>query len=325
ITATPASLACPSPGGTDCSSQLLGEDQEAYLNAVADPGSVFKHWEGCTDSTGNQCYVKMGLLDVAVNAVFAKVWSVTPSIDGGSISPADRAIVEDGDGVDFTIVPGTAGEIPAIGTPGAANACPGVLSGPDGSGQYTFSIGPVTEDCAFDVTFTTPEPSLSLETSVVSSGPYGVGDSVDYEFVVTNTGNVPLTGITVDDALLDGAAACPVATLAPDESTTCTGSHTVTAAEVAAGYVQDSATAAGTPPTGPAVSSPASVVYAATEQNPELTLATSVSSTGPYTVGDAITYEFVVANTGDVTLDDVAVVDAQLDDEAVCGTSTLEP
>src|SRR5690606_39896054 len=46
ITATPASLACPSPGGTDCSSQLLGEDQEAYLNAVADPGSVFKHWEG---------------------------------------------------------------------------------------------------------------------------------------------------------------------------------------------------------------------------------------------------------------------------------------
>ena len=76
------------------------------------------------------------------------------------------------------------------------------------------------------------------------------GSTIDYTFLVTNTGNVTITGVAVDDAQLDAAAVCPVTTLAPGASTTCTGTHTITQAEVDAGTVDNSATATGTPPGG---------------------------------------------------------------------------
>src|SRR5690606_8868125 len=82
------------------------------------------------------------------------------------------------------------------------------------------------------------------------------GSTIAYTFVVTNTGNVTITGLVVNDAQLDAAAVCPVTTLAPGEETTCTGTHTITQAEVDAGVVDNSATATGTPPTGPSVTSP---------------------------------------------------------------------
>ena len=73
---------------------------------------------------------------------------------------------------------------------------------------------------------------------------------------MTNTGNVPLTGIVVNDAQLDAPAVCPVTTLAPGASTTCTGTHTITQAEADAGTVNNSATVTGTPPGGGTTTSP---------------------------------------------------------------------
>ncbi len=325
VIATPATLACPSPGGAACSSQLLGNGQEAYLNAVADPGSVFKNWTGdCTTITGSQCYVKMGTTDLSVTAVFAKVWTVTPSIVGGTITPNSPQTVEDGQGVGFTITPGTAGQIPVITTPGGANTCPGVLSGPV-SGNYAWNVSPVTEDCAFHVTFLAPDPKVEVVKSAASAGPYTTGSVVDYQFVVTNTGNVALTGIVVNDPQLDAAAVCPVTTLAAGAATTCTGSHTVTAAEVAAGYVRNSATATGTPPSGPDVTSPPSVVDTPTAQNPAMSIVKSVTSAGPYTTGSTVDYQFLVTNTGDVTLTGIVVNDTQLSAPAVCPVTTLAP
>ena len=325
VTATPATLACPSPGGAPCSSQLLGNGQEAYLNAVADPGSIFKNWTGdCTTTTGSQCYVKMGTTDLSVTAVFAKVWTVTPSIAGGTITPNSPQTVEDGQGAGFTITPGAPGQVPVITTPGGANTCPGILSGPVG-GNYTWSVSPVTADCAFHVTFLMPDPKVEVVKSVTSAGPYTTGSVIDYQFVVTNTGNVALTGIVVNDAQLDAAAVCPVTTLAPSASTTCTGSHTVAAAEVAAGYVHNSATATGTPPSGPNVTSLPSAVDTPTAQNPAMTVVKSVTSTGPYTTGSVIAYQFVVTNSGDVNLTGIVVNDAHLDAPAVCPVTTLAP
>ena len=68
-------------------------------------------------------------------------------------------------------------------------------------------------------------------------------------FLVTNTGNVTLTGVTVDDPLV-GPVSCPVTTLAPGASTTCTATYTLTQADVDAGTVDNTATVTGTPPTG---------------------------------------------------------------------------
>ena len=67
--------------------------------------------------------------------------------------------------------------------------------------------------------------------------------------MVTNTGNVTLTGVTVDDPKV-GTVTCPATTLAPAESTTCTATYTLTQADVDAGEVVNNATASGTPPTG---------------------------------------------------------------------------
>ncbi|AKC86182.1 hypothetical protein WQ53_04735 [Pseudoxanthomonas suwonensis] len=327
VTAVPGTLACASPGGTACRAQLLGRDQEAYLSAVADSGSIFKHWitpGDCTSVGGDQCHVRMGTQDLSVTAVFAKVWMVTPSIVGGSMTPVTPQVVEEGQGTSFSITPGTPGQVPVISTPTGANTCPGTLTGPSG-GNYTWSVSPVTEDCAFHVTFVTPDPKLTVTKSESSSGPYTQGDVIDYAFLVKNTGNVALTGILVNDARLDAAANCPVTTLAPDAETTCTGSHTVTAAEVAVGLVHNSATATGTPPTGAAVDSPPSEVDIETAQNPGLTIVKSVTSAGPYAVGDVIDYQFVVTNTGDVNLSGIVVHDAQLDAAAVCAATALAP
>ena len=80
-------------------------------------------------------------------------------------------------------------------------------------------------------------PSLTIDkTAGVPSGA-AAGSTINYTFLVTNTGNVTITGIVIDDVNIDAAAVCPVTTLLPGENTTCTGTHTITQAEVNAGTV----------------------------------------------------------------------------------------
>src|SRR5690606_31956187 len=127
-------------------------------------------------------------------------------------------------------------------------------------------------------------PAIGIVKSVTSAGPYAAGSTIGYQFVVTNTGNVTLTAVAVNDALLDAPAACPATTLAPGASTTCTGSHTVTPAGLATGYVHNSATATGQPPTVPGspapppVTSTPSTTDTATVQNPAIEIVKSVTS-----------------------------------------------
>ena len=142
---------------------------------------------------------------------------------------------------------------------------------------------------------------------------------------MTNTGNVTLTGIAVNDALLDAAAVCPVTTLAPGASTTCTGTHTITQAEVNAGTVNNSATASGTPPTGPAITSPPDTTTTPITAAPSLTIDKTAGTPSGNTAGSTIGYSFLVSNTGNVTLTGIAINDALLDAAAVCPVTTLAP
>ncbi|MBD9480014.1 OmpA family protein [Pseudoxanthomonas sp. PXM02] len=207
INAIPAAFACPSGGArTACSTDNLGENQEAYLNAIADNGSLFKGWTGgCTTVTGNECYVQMGTQDLNVTAEFAKVWIVTPSITGGTLNNPSPQVVEDGQGTSFTLTPTTPGHIPAITTPGGANTCPGTLSGPS-AGVYTYTVTPVTEDCAFHVTFASqPRLTISKTASVVAPASVAVGVPFDYTVTVTNTGTVATSATaTVTDVVPTG-------------------------------------------------------------------------------------------------------------------------
>jgi len=101
-------------------------------------------------------------------------------------------------------------------------------------------------------------PGIAVVKSATPSdlGSFKVGQLVTYSFLVTNTGTAPLKQITVSDPLPGlSAVACPAAGLVPGAAMTCTATYTITAADVAAGKLDNTVTATGTPPTGPPVSS----------------------------------------------------------------------
>ncbi|MFF8770873.1 hypothetical protein [Kitasatospora sp. NPDC015120] len=165
---------------------------------------------------------------------------------------------------------------------------------------------------------TADRPALSLVKTGHSSKPgeLVVGENVRYDFTVTNTGNLTLKDVKVDETAFTGsgklsAVTCPsagAASLAPGASITCTATYTVTQADVDAGSIKNTATATGTPPRGePPVSPPADALLPAPEQ-PAVALV-KASSTGTLTAGEQITYTFAVTNTGNVTLKDVKVTE----------------
>ena len=129
---------------------------------------------------------------------------------------------------------------------------------------------------------------------------------IDYSITVTNTGNVTVDAVDVSDPNADpGSIVCvPVTplTLAPGESTTCTAIHTVTQADVDAGSVINTATAAGTDPGGNPVTDPSDPVTVPAVQTPVLETVKSSSTVNYAAPGDVIDYSFMVTNTGNVTL-----------------------
>ena len=105
----------------------------------------------------------------------------------------------------------------------------------------------VAANCAPTVTTPiTQVASLSIDKTAQQTRYSVVGDVITYHYLVTNTGNVMVNGLSVSDDKI-ATVSCPVASLAPAASTTCTGNYTVTQADVSAGSVTNIATAHGTP------------------------------------------------------------------------------
>ncbi|MBB6629364.1 DUF11 domain-containing protein [Nocardioides sp. KIGAM211] len=129
------------------------------------------------------------------------------------------------------------------------------------------SIGNDSKSKVFWVEGCAPEvpanPSLALHKTVTDASGDGRGvldEVLTYTFAVTNTGNVPLTDVRITDATIPAlAAGAPcVATLAVGATTTCpllpSATHVVSAADVTAGAVSNTATATGTTPSSGHVS-----------------------------------------------------------------------
>ncbi len=147
-----------------------------------------------------------------------------------------------------------------------------------------------------------------------------VGDTIQYSYSVTNTGNVTLTSVAVSDPSA-GNVTCPAPAasgLAPGASETCTADspYTVAQADVDAGGVTDSATATGVDTQGaqsePSAASTVTVPAVAAAPAVSLTKTATVDPAADQTgvqVGDRISYAYAVTNTGNVTLTSVAVSD----------------
>ena len=154
--------------------------------------------------------------------------------------------------------------------------------------------------------------SISVLKSAEPGSFAAAGETIHYSFLVTNTGNVTLTGVQVNDDDLPGLSAidCPDATLAAGASQTCHAHYVTTQADVDAGSVMNSATAQGDPPgsTTPVVSGPSTATVPA-EQAASISVLKSAEPGSFAAAGETIHYSFLVTNTGNVTLTGVQVID----------------
>jgi uncharacterized repeat protein (TIGR01451 family) len=144
-------------------------------------------------------------------------------------------------------------------------------------------------------------PGITMKKSVAEPYFTGAGQSLTFDFLVKNTGNIGLDNVHITDTLAGVTGlTCPESVLPATQSETCTGNYTTTADDVKAQSIVNHATASGTPPRGTTLTStPAS---AATAQ----LLAVSVNKTASPTSIAAgsktpIVYTLTVQNTGKVT------------------------
>ena len=195
---------------------------------------------------------------------------------------------------------------------------PAVDSAPDTTSTPTSTVATLT------IAKTAAAP-----VDVNNNGRVDAGDTIAYSFLVTNTGALTLNDIQVDDPKV-GTVTCPVLTLAPGGSTTCTAGYTITQADVNSGAVNNSATASGTPPTGPSVTSPPDTTSTNTSTTATLSLdktasiPADVNNNGRIDAGDTILYSFLVTNTGAVTLTSIGVTDPKAG-AVTCPVATLTP
>jgi len=166
-------------------------------------------------------------------------------------------------------------------------------------------------------------PTLDFVKSAVTANFTNADDVINYEFRLENTGNVTLTNVSVSDALIP-VITCPSTTLLPDEFIICTGAYTVTQDDVDAGEVINNASASAVPPGGAAPLTPTDTATVDANSNPAFTFEKRATRTEFTDVGDILTYEFDVANTGSVTLNNIVIAD-DLIAAVSCPVTTLAP
>jgi len=166
----------------------------------------------------------------------------------------------------------------------------------------------------------------SVTGAVTSAQPTTqAGDEVTFTYTVTNTGNIPVTGVTVNP-VKGGSVHCSPTTLAPGASATCTATYDLTQTDVDAASVSESATASGDWTDGDGahtVTSPSGGTSVALTVQPVLDVAvtgalSTASGVNPAT-SDHITYTYTVTNSGDVTVTGIGLAPTQAD-----GTPTVK-
>ena len=211
---------------------------------------------------------------------------------------------------------------------GGAGSCPSA-GAPVGTDPVTGTYGGDTTHAgsAGGATLVVAPPataSVGLSQSTPSGGYGAAGQTIEVDFMVTNTGTTTLDGISVTDTPVTSVS-CPAGTLAPGVAETCTGTYTLTQADVDGGSVTSVATASGSVAPGSDVfSSPSSMIVEASSATSSIGLAQSATSASYGAPGQSIAYDDVVTNTGTTTLYGVSIADP-LVPSVSCPAGTLAP
>ncbi|MGR3793743.1 DUF7507 domain-containing protein [Vannielia sp. SX4] len=197
---------------------------------------------------------------------------------------------------------------------GVQNVATGSATSPGGAGVDDPTDTPAVNEI-------TPAPAIDMSKALAAGGPTfdAVGDVLDYEFTVENTGNITLTDqIVIDDPLITdagGTISCPLPPYAPGAVVVCTGSYTVTQDDIDAGEVLNSATASAgdadpvtDDETVPAQQLPAVTVDKVAEELPS----------EEFVTGREVSYTYTVENTGNVTLTEPVAISDNLIPDVTC-------
>ncbi len=231
--------------------------------------------------------------------------------------PLHNVVVSDNPSLSgFGCTPST----PATLAVGASIECKGshtIIQGDLGAGSFTDTASAssieVTATDAQDTIYATQNAVLSL-TKSDSLNPTKfdhVGQLVTYTLTATNSGNVTLHNVFVSDNPALTSFSCnpslPAASQAPGSSIVCTGTHSITQADLNAGSFVDTASATSTEDNAPDASDTVLGI-----QNASLSLTKVATEANFNAPGVTLHYTLVATNTGNVSLTGVTITDAKL-------------
>ncbi|GAB3144982.1 hypothetical protein GCM10027290_24100 [Micromonospora sonneratiae] len=338
-TGTPPTVTCPitslAPGA-----QTICTGAYTVTQADVDAGTDITNTAIASGSAPDGTTVNSPLSSANVDIVATSSLALVKSVDPSTVTAAGQTVTysflvtNNGDttitglAIDETSFTGTGTLSPVVCpvttlAPAASTTCTAtyaVTQADVDAGSITDTATATGTDPGGDAV-TSPPSTATVDVDVAAgllltkvadpSSVSAAGQQVTYRYVVTNTGTATVTALTVTDTTFTGTGTpptvtCPVTTLAPDEQTTCTGTYTVTQADIDAGSVTNTATATGTTPGGPTTSDPSTVVVDVVAA-PSLALVKSAEPTTVTAAGQQIRYAFLVVNNGNVTITDLTI------------------
>ncbi|WP_136443917.1 DUF7507 domain-containing protein [Pacificoceanicola onchidii] len=195
------------------------------------------------------------------------------------------------------------------------NTATATAEAPDGT--------PLSESDSESVPGQVPSLDLTLVKTSITANYDAVGDVLQYEFVVSNTGDVTLPEPVISDTLTGGAS-CPAGGVAPGASVTCTATYTVDQDDIDAGEVPNTASVTATVGALSASDSDDATVPAL--RSTGLTLDKRLNAGSETTfdaVGDILIYDYILTNTGNVTLNGPSVTDDKV--TVTCAATEIAP
>ncbi|WP_298323883.1 gliding motility-associated C-terminal domain-containing protein [uncultured Dokdonia sp.] len=240
-----------------------------------------------------------GPIDLVAGAsdatTFSAVYTITQAdVDGGGVTNQALATGQNPDGVDVT---------------------------------DTSDDNSNLEDDETITTFPTDAGSIALIKTGFFNDESGdgfaqVGETVTYNFTVTNTGNVTITNIVITDPMV-AVTGGPIDLVAgASDATTFSAVYTITQADVDGGGVTNQALATGQNPDGVDVTDTSDddsnleddITVTDLPQGASISLIKTavfndIDGDGFAQVGETITYNFTVTNTGNVTVTNIIIED----------------